>query len=76
MLCAVCCLSLPSFSAWFLVSAVLVGVVVEVVVEVRDDLEVAGFDQAFVRFPASCKNLEPSRAHLGMVVESIVMEEG
>lgn len=47
-----------------------------VVVEVRDDLKVADSDLTFERFQEAYTNLEPSCAHLEMVAESIVMEEG
>jgi len=58
------------------VFAVLEEVVVEVAVEVRDGLVGTGSDLAFVQFLEACRHPEPRRAHLGMVVESIVMEEG
>jgi len=55
--------------------AVLEEVVEVVRVEFRDDLAVAGSDQAFVRSREAYTALAPYDVHLDMIAKSSVMEE-
>jgi len=58
-------------------SDALKEVVVEVVtVEFHAGSAVAGFDQAFVRFPEVCRALAAHCGHLGMIVQNNVTGEG